>query len=73
MSYYDFDYFWTHQEVGGQKLKLLENKRQLNSIEEMLKFIFSQDNNNVSKDNNNAQNQAENSQEDNDFVDENPS
>jgi|GEM_PF-4658796 len=19
MSYYDFDYFWTHEEIGGQK------------------------------------------------------
>ncbi|MGB5636841.1 MAG: hypothetical protein WBM44_11120 [Waterburya sp.] len=56
MSYYDFDYFWTHEEIGGQKLKVLEKPRRLNLIEEILEFIFENDCN--------SQNQAENPQED---------
>lgn len=43
MSYYDFDYFWTHEEIGGQKLKVLEKPRRGNLIKDTWKFIFRND------------------------------
>ena len=61
MSYYDFDYFWTHEEVGGKKLKVLKNqKRGLQSIEEMLKFILGNDNNHPTERDENSQKEREN-------------
>lgn len=61
MSYYDFDYFWTHQEVGGRKLKELEKKRESFTIRNILKLAFGE--NNVDD-----QNQAVSSKKADDFL-----
>lgn len=46
MSYYDFEYFWTHQEVGGQKLERekQEIEQQLTPVQKILKFILGEEN-----------------------------
>lgn len=50
MSYYDFDYFWTHEEVGGQKSEVIENAEKFSLTEEILKFFaFWNNNNNQTK------------------------
>ena len=43
MSYYDFDYFWTHEEIDGKKLKVLEKPRSLHLIKDICQFIFGND------------------------------
>jgi len=55
MSYYDFDYFWTHEEIGGQKLKVLEKQKRLHLIKDVWNFVLGN--------NSNSQNQVKNSQE----------
>ena len=55
MSYYDFDYFWTHEEIGGQKLKVLEKQKRLHLIKDVWNFVLGN--------NSKSQNQVKNSQE----------
>ncbi len=43
MSYYDFDYFWTHEEIGGKKLEVLEKSKGLHLIKDIWKFVFGND------------------------------
>ncbi|MEM7761457.1 MAG: hypothetical protein AAF298_25515 [Cyanobacteria bacterium P01_A01_bin.40] len=39
MSYYDFDYFWTHEEIGGKKLKVSKQPAKINFINKIWQII----------------------------------
>lgn len=49
MSYYDFDYFWTHEEVGGQKSEVIKKTKKFNLIGVILEFFEITDNGNTEK------------------------
>ncbi|MEL6442046.1 MAG: hypothetical protein AAFQ80_22725 [Cyanobacteria bacterium J06621_8] len=39
MSYYDFDYFWTHEEIGGKKLDTQQQARKRNFLLQIWQII----------------------------------
>lgn len=49
MSYYDFDYFWTHEEIGGQKSEVIEKAKKFDLREAILNFFEFFHNNNQIK------------------------
>lgn len=40
MSYYDFDYFWTHEEIGGKKLKVLDKSQNLDPLKKIRDYLL---------------------------------
>lgn len=49
MSYYDFDHFWTHEEVGGKQSEVLKEAKKFDLIEAISNFISFANNNNQTK------------------------
>ncbi len=47
MSYSDFDYFWTQQEVGNQKVQVLGKKIQLLPTKKKPRFFYQNSSNEV--------------------------
>lgn len=52
MSYYDFDYFWTHEEIGGKKLPVSQQPSKIDFLKKIWRIITNnQDNSTESREN----------------------